>query len=245
MATANCPIDAFMEAASQALAHMDYGVCEQRCLEALAMARSSTDWSYYGRILLPLLEARRQRRMIAAEGVIRLGSADLQGDPVAWLGKVNPGCIVLTHPHDRRTARQIDAIVLRNRRFNVQLLLADQHTQVGRWTLKSFGDGPNVSCAMPAPPGAWIDRWIPPKGTSNTQPGGERARDAAGSADWFLDACERLGDTALAQIAEPPGHPGRIQMLERCLHVVADHEKLHQALIDEARMLAQADVSSI
>ena len=68
-------VDAIMEDASQALSRMDYLSCETFCLKALSLARRAKRWPVYARILLPLQETRRQRRMIAAAGVIRLGSA--------------------------------------------------------------------------------------------------------------------------------------------------------------------------
>ena len=121
--TAAGELDAMMEAASQALARMDYLVCESHCLDALAIARQRQDWPYYARILMPLQEARRQRRMIAAEGVIRLGTANLDGDPSAWLEqmRVGPtqaeiaGCIVLTQPHGADDARRLAQTVRQQR----------------------------------------------------------------------------------------------------------------------------------
>jgi len=66
-------LDALMEDASRALAEMDYLTCESLCLKALAAAREDGNWAYYKRILLPLQEVRRQRRMIAADGDVVLG----------------------------------------------------------------------------------------------------------------------------------------------------------------------------
>ena len=57
-----------MEHASAALQSMDYAACEAGCLTALAMAGNARRWSDYARILLPLQESRRQRRMIAVDG---------------------------------------------------------------------------------------------------------------------------------------------------------------------------------
>src|SRR5690606_32298089 len=70
-------INDIMERASQSLATMDYLASERDCLEALALARSQQDWRLYAAIILPLQECRRQRRMIAADGWVMLGSSSL------------------------------------------------------------------------------------------------------------------------------------------------------------------------
>src|SRR5690606_17570305 len=86
-------LDDIMERASRSLAAMDYLTCERLCVEALAAARRAQDWSYYARILLPLQEARRQRRLIAADGWVRLGTSDLEGPHHDWSGVFEAGCV--------------------------------------------------------------------------------------------------------------------------------------------------------
>ncbi len=97
-------LNAIMERASVALQAMDYATCEAACLEALRVARHGRQWADYARVLLPLQEARRQRRMNAADGTFRLGTGDLAGGPDSWLAALAPGCIVVTPPHDRADA---------------------------------------------------------------------------------------------------------------------------------------------
>jgi len=65
-----------MEQASGALARMDYFDCERKCLQAFAAARDDGRWAYLARVLMPLQEARRQLRMLAAEGEVVLGADD-------------------------------------------------------------------------------------------------------------------------------------------------------------------------
>jgi len=246
-------LGAMMEAASQALARMDYLVCESHCLEALAMARQRQDWPYYARILMPLQEARRQRRMIAAQGVIRLGTMSLQGEASAWLGHMRAGntqgdiagCIVLTQPHTGDHARRL-AQAVRRQGLCVEVLLADNPVTAKQWTLRAY-DGPDVDCTRPAPPAGWLDRWLgfqdgqQASGDDTAergwdQPIGDVARSTYRPVDWFLDGAEALGDAAIAQVQIPLGDPQRIGALERCLNVVTDHEKLHQALEEAARV---------
>jgi len=217
-----------MERASEALAHMDYLTAEVQCLEALRTARATQRWSYYARILLPLQEVRRQRRMIAAEGMIRLGAAALEGDVADWLETLDAGCIVLTHPH---TAEDADALehAARQRRQYVEVLFADNAPDADPWVLRPFNGG-DVRCEVSAPPRAWRDRWLDPG--ENVAPTG-----GATPADWFIDATEALGDAALTRVTAPLGDARRIEQLERMLHVVTDHEILHQRLGDAARAM--------
>jgi hypothetical protein len=74
-------IDSLMQQAIDALTRMQYLACETLCLRALAAASELGSWDSYARILLPLQESRRQRRLIAADGAIRLGAADIDTQP--------------------------------------------------------------------------------------------------------------------------------------------------------------------
>lgn len=204
-----------MERASQALAEMDYLTSEALCMEALQAARDRGDWTEYARILLPLQECRRQRRMIAAEGAIRLGTTGIDGDGLVDRGAA---CIVVTHPHTPDVANQ-----LREQSQYVEVLFADNTSDAGTWTLRSTR-GPAVTCEVTAPPSAWVGVWL----DSKTKP-----IDGKTPADWFIDATEALGDAALQLSDDTP------QGLEACLDVVTDHEILHQRLGAAARALAQ------
>lgn len=227
-----------MERASQSLAHMDYLTCEAFCLEALAIARQEQDWAYYARILLPLQEARRQRRMIAADGVVRLGTARLEQPVESWMVNLQAGCVVLTHPHKASDAQKLDHEARRLRRC-VEVLFADNTEGSEAWTLRSYR-GPAVSCLVPAPPRAWQDSWLAPGERPSTN---EEDRDnddvelASTPADWFIDATEALGDAALEQVTAAQGDSHRIAQLEAMLDVVTDHEILHQQLGDAARAM--------
>jgi len=219
-------LDTIMESASQMLAQMDYLACEARCLEALHIARSQKNWSYYCRILLPLQEARRQRRMIAAEGAIRIGSASLEGDMPEWLETHQVGCFVLTAPHSTDMARQLEAFARVGRKF-CNVLFAEVTPAEGDWTLRSHA-GPEVVCDVPAPPAEMVDRWlVDDKKVSGT----------FSAADWFIDASESLGDAALATVNDSLTGEARVLALDRCLEVFNDHEILHQKLAAAARSL--------
>lgn len=233
-------LQSLMEQASQALADMDYLACEDLCLQALDIARKNEDWPDYARVLLPLQESRRQRRVIAAEGTIRLGTSDLPPDlppdPITWLGNLQIGCVLVTHPHSAQTARQLVENARRQHLY-IEVLFADNPSSASNWELTSFA-GPQVRCTIAAPPASWRDRWISPNqlplsdtATNGGSPGDSQSMQPA---DWFLDACESLGDAALNQVKLVLGDPRRVDDLQQCLEVVTDHEIIHQRLYDAA-----------
>ena len=244
-------LDPIMEAASKSLAQMDYLACEDGCLRALSLARRQRKWPYYARILLPLQEARRQRRMIAADGSVRLGTEALAGEPAQWLAQMQTGCIALTRPHDAQTAVElIEAINQKRLCVEVLWVVAVSTEGAGQWTVRSYR-GPEVECVVDAPPPDWTNRWITADDAVNSLPS-DTPGDESGAlnskspskqglkrrpVDWFLDACEALGNAALASVKSPLGSPERVEELEHCLDVVTDHEILHQALWDAAHAL--------
>ena len=236
-------IESMMQIASEALARMDYLTCEDRCLEAMAMAKQADDWSQYARILLPLQEARRQRRMIAAEGVIRLGTADSSGSPAQWLTQCRVGCVVVTQPHDAQVAQALTREA-RAQRLYVEVLWADNTLQAAQWAITTHA-GMGARCVVPAPPRPWVDRWLEPESVQQTSDAAQASGVHMTPADWFLDACEALGDAALARIEPAASQLTRIDALERCLTAVTDHEVLHQELTAAARaMLGHACTES-
>jgi hypothetical protein len=215
-----------MEQASEALAIMDYAACEQLCVQALGEARLIQDWAYYARILLPLQETRRQRRMIAAEGTIRLGTSNLQGDVGQWLSDINEGCIVLTHPYQTGDAQRLAQLVL-NEIYHIEILFADCNATESSWQLTSFTGRP-VICELAPPAPALRDRWL------GNQPA---------AAQWFLHASEKLGDAAIDSVFHQMDANNQdlaspkdvVAALEEALTSVPDHEILHQRLAEAAR----------
>ena len=239
----NRSLDAVMESASQALVCMDYLHCEELCLNALAIARRIGDWPSYGRVLMPLQEARRQRRMIAAEGVIRLGSASLNGEPPAWLEQMGSGCLVLTRPHTVDHAIRLVQLACKQRQY-VEAIFADGDVTDKFWLLRSF-TGSAVNCTVAAPADDCRDRWLTSDATepASTQHHGRPADGCASdepdphslASDWFFNSCEALGDAALVHVTAALGSVERITQLKQCLDAVTDHEILHQRLGDAAR----------
>jgi hypothetical protein len=225
-------LDELMGQASAALARQKYAECERLCVEALALARRRSDWDYYARVLLPLQESRRQKRIIAAEGTIRLGTADLDPDPGRWFDRLPAGCVVLTRPHTAAAARELASLARRASRC-VEVLWADCAASESQWTLRAAA-GPAAVCVVASPPAEWIDRWLGAESRQVLPPLAGRT-----PADWFLDAREALGDEALRQVRAIPGSVEHMDELESCLDIVADHELIHQHLAAAARALAR------
>ena len=235
-------LDDIMNQASGALAGMDYLTAETLCLQALGEARAQANWAYYARILMPLQEARRQRRIMAAEGILRLGTADLSSPVEAWLELAPTGCVALTQPHTADDARRLHDTA-RQRRLHVEVLHIASDTDAATWRLHSFHD-PKVMCDFPAPPAAWREQWLradqpPPAAPPRTTAGPIKAPTTP--ADWFLAASEALGDAALARLS--PSQRTDVSVLERLLDVAPDHEILHQTLARAARECARQAVN--
>ncbi|MCC6579848.1 MAG: hypothetical protein IT440_05355 [Phycisphaeraceae bacterium] len=211
-------LDTIMDQASVALAEMDYLTCEARCLAAMEQAKAAGNWRDYARIVLPLQEARRQRRMIAAEGVIRLGSSAMT-EP--W-PEMPAGCVVLTAPYGAADAAAMQGAARRERR-HVEVLWIDNDSRAEMWMVRSFA-GMAAEVSRPAPPRAWRERWLEP-GTILQTPG---------PVDWVMDAMESLGEAAMAQVRMNAPTVQRIEELEACLAAVSDHERIHQRLWEAA-----------
>ena len=212
-------LDTVMEDASQKLADMQYLASEALCLRGLQIARESGNWTGYARVLLPLQECRRQRRMIAADTAVQLGTNACWNDPAA-------GCVAVTHPLDVETARKIAADAAAHGR-HVEVLWCDNAPDAPTWTVKTFA-GPDIACDVPAPPPGCVNQKLEP------------AVDELGpaAAHWFIAASEALGDAALEAVDAPRGSLERVEQLEAMVVAVNDHELLHQALGDAARAVA-------
>ena len=216
-----------MESASQALADLDYPRCEAACLDALAQAREAGDWAYYRRIVLPLQEARRQKRQAALDGPIHLGTDDKPNDLSELLPPAEAGCVVLTGPCTSEDAAQLEQCAAEQGKA-VEVLFADLTDDTSIWTIRSF-HGPAVHADRPAPPEDWQSRWITVQSSGPPTPG-----------HWFMQASEALGNAGLAAIENPVGSVERVTEIEGVLLAAGDHELLHQALANAARAVQKA-----
>ncbi len=112
-----------MEDASRKLAELDYPACERLCLQALRAAEQAGDYGRIARLLMPLAEARRQRRQIAVDAGVFI-PRDLSADEI--LQAHRRGCVLLTKPPytdaDEKALR--DAALAEGR--SVEVLLLDE-----------------------------------------------------------------------------------------------------------------------
>ncbi len=196
-------IDALMEDASQALTRTDYVACERLAREALRLAHGARDFERMARIILPLLEARRQKRLKAQDAnrvTVVTSLAELDGKPL------QPGCYLLKPPG----CVGVDGRSLRARADDegvpAIIVVHEPLTRTQDWPIVALG--PTTVRARVAPAKA--------KPTTN----------------WFLDALDALGDAALASI-DAASPPQRVDQLMACLEALHDHEGLHRALADE------------
>lgn len=127
-------IDEKMERASAALEATRYFECERLCAEALRSAHSLHDFDRMARILLPLEEARRQKRLAALDAdrfeVLKSISPDL---------KLKPGCYMLEPPDcvgvDGRAMREM----ANAQEVPALIVVREPLTKAGLWPLVSVG----------------------------------------------------------------------------------------------------------
>ena len=220
-------LDDVMETASQALAEMDYARCEALCVEALGKARDAQEWVMYQRILLPLQEARRQRRQSALDGPILLGTPNKNDDASQPFDDITQGCVVLTWPYTASDAQAINS-KLHQSADPIELLFADNATDAETWRITGMA-GPGLSIDLLAPKPEWIGRWVEPSSITPPTPN-----------HWFMQASEALGNAAIAAIDAMLGTLDYLKALEDALACVNDHEILHQRLAAAAKALHEA-----
>ena len=221
------PIDDLMERASRALEATDYYKAESLCLKALDRARRAHDFERMSRIIMPLQEARRQKRHLAYE------AAEARGGPTVCRERpavVEPGVYILEPP-----ALGIDGRALRDtaegRRVPAVVLTREPMTRDGSWPIVAVGSipiGPGVltlreKVAPPVPlerieTGIRKDEFEPPM--------------LAGTdwAAWMQASLEALGDAAIRSVDAGLAPAWRVDELIKRLDAHPDHEKLHQAL---------------
>ena len=245
-------LDAVMERASRALVEMDYLESEAGCLEGLRLARAERDWVAYTRVLMPLQECRRQRRMIAAEAGVQLGTAGGLSDEES----LGHGCIAVTRPLSAEDARRL-AERAGAARQHVEVLWCDNAAVSAEdggpaaWRVVTY-DGSGLEAEVPAPRHLPLNvrlQMVGPVGFRHETSDGGSSKAGVGPADpalpqavtgaghWFVAASEALGDAALATVTAELGSLERVEQLERMVAAVGDHEKLHQRLNEAVRAL--------
>jgi len=245
-------IDAIMEKASAALVERRYFDCEKLAADALRRALATMDYDRIARIVLPLQEARRQIRDLAVDSG---NIVQVEGE-VPTGAAIVPGMYLLSPPRvgvDGRVLREAAT----QKQVPVVIVVREPATKAGLWPVVAVG--PVTVRARIIPPLTVSAATGAGKGTERPAKKGKAAasgsagkktkgKDVAASgtvgepvvdAKWMLQACEALGDEAIAGL--PPELPAsaRVLALAERLEAVPDHEKLHQRLEEAAKEAAK------
>lgn len=218
------PIDRLMERASVALERTRYFEAERFCKDALRRAFEASDFERMARILLPLQEARRQKRQLAidANRSVVLGDSDLM---MACVQDILPGLYLFQPPLlgiDARNFREeADA-----RGVPTFILCREPLTRDGKWPLVAVGQ---VSFRVRVDPPMPLER--NEKSVTKDSFTGSDPPDHI----WFESAAEALGDAAIAKLNMNEPGAWRVDDLMNYLSAHPDHEKLHQRLEEACR----------
>ena len=152
-------IETVMENASVALTEMRYFECERLCVEALGMARAGEDFDSYSRIMLPLQEARRQRRQVATEaGVAVLSGERLSAGEI--VDRHEAGCLLMVSPpYSREDERRVRELALERERFIEPLVLDGEGLRKAfEGAMESEGDSAVADLGQGGEAGERVDR---------------------------------------------------------------------------------------
>lgn len=197
-------IDTMMEQASRALADTDYFKAERLALKALLSARQAEDFERMTRIVLPLQEARRQRRQLALDH----GSVTIIDQPRGEQSEIGTGCFLFRPPQVGADARRF-----RLAAFEEGIAVA----VICREPLTQLRLCPIVAIA----PGVTVREKVDPP-----------ADPDAPDLPWFAEAMEALGDAAIDELDAELTPIKRIDALLARLDAIPDHEGLHHALVE-------------
>lgn len=208
-------VNELMELASAALLSTSYFEVETLCVKAMELARRSRDFETMARIILPLQEARRQRRHMATDtGIVRvLNSLPAEGT------LLEPGCYLLKPP-----LIGADAAIVLGLAFAQEVPLAvitrEPRTSSGRW--------PVVAVTSDRSFRAQLD--VPRINGTEIPDGG--APDVA----WFMLAVEAVGDAAISKLKTSDPAAFRVDDLWESMMSLPAHEKMHQRFVIECRL---------
>lgn len=237
-----------MERASRALERMDYFLAERLAWDSLCRAHAAADFDRMSRIILPLLEARRQKRQLATDVVHLTGGVPIIADP-AFIDNDPPvpGCFLFQPPVIAAEARIYrDAADAGD--IPTLILTREPMTRDGLWPIVSVGlttlrtkvvppyapASPSPSSSSPPPP------WPAARQGTGITRDDVRPETHIIPLPWFEAAAEQLGDAALARLEPSEPAAWHVDDLMEFLEAFPDHEKLHQRL-EEACLRAGRD----
>ena len=225
-------IDEMMERASRALEDTQYFDAERWGAEALRRAHAARLYERMSRIVMPLLEARRQIRQLAIDNACQHPEPVRVASRESDLGHLDSGCVLLQPPMIGADARSLRELT-RTRRVPVVLLTREPMTRKGLWPVVAVGGSIILRTQVQPPEGV--------------EPGEGMTRDritAPITMAWYEGAIEALGDSAIASVpsgidvdpthGEPAAH--RVEDFLDRVEALPEHEKLHQRLVDACRL---------
>lgn len=206
-------IDTLMEKASEALAATSYFEAERLANRALHVARQAKDLDRMARIVMPLLEARRQRLQQA----LGIGTVTIVVEPVDEDTIIVAGCHLVQPPLVGADARRLRLQALESE-IPVAVVCREPRTRMGLCPIVAI-------C-----PGVTLRTKIDP-------PSDPEAPDL----EWFVDAMQAIGDHAIDSLDPALAPIKRLDELLLRLEAVPDHEGMHLALEEACRLAAAAE----
>ncbi len=203
-------VQSLMTKAQQSLSRNHWFEAERLCARALDMARGECDFNLMARIVLPLLEARRQRMQVALDSK-KLVIID---EPSTEERQLEPKCYLVQSPLVGADARRLRLLAL-EREIPVMVLCREPKTQLGLCPIVGIGQV-TVRTRIDPP-----KKWEKP------------------DFSWYAQACETLGDAAIEALDRTAEPARQVDALLERLDTVPDHEKLHQALADACKAAAR------
>jgi hypothetical protein len=213
-------IDEAMDKASKALVQTRYFEAEALCLRALERAHRARDYERIARIVLPLQEARRQKRLLAADS----GRSVIVDSPKALRAAPATGCYLIQPP-----LVGIDARGLRERadakKVPVLVVTREPMTLAGLWPVVAATVGLSIRIRIPPPfPLQRIETGWTRDNLTEPPP-----------ANWFLEAADAISREGLKKVDPTDAAAWRVDDLLVLLEAHPDDELLHQALGDTCR----------
>jgi hypothetical protein len=213
-------IDELMDRASEALVATQYFQCERLCLRALAMAHRARDYDRIARAVLPLQEARRQKRQLACDA----GPLPVCSHAAHLRRVLRPGCVLVQAPLVGMRGREL-RLAADRARVPLLVVVREPLTEVGEWPVVACAEGLTIrTLVRPAAPVKRVrgspskDRWMRPP-----------------PLPWFIGACDALSRAALGGVRGEEHPARRVDDLIRLLDAHPDDEAIHQALGAAAR----------
>lgn len=222
-------IDRLMERASRALETMDYFQAERLAAQALARAHRASDFERMARIVLPLQEARRQKRQLAVDS----GHRFVVTTP--WRGSMVPGCYLFQPPLIAADARAFREAA-DSAQVPVLVITREPLTREGLWPVVAVGGDISIRTRVrPAVPLERVETVI-------TRDRYDGVHFEPPPVQWFEAAAEAIGDAAIARLKPEDPAAWRVDDLMEFLDAHPDHEKLHQRLEENCRQAMLEDL---